>query len=251
MGKLSLASLTKTNNTSRGYCCTIQGIGGLGKTTLGAEACLEQEGIMVLSEDGLSRLDLGEVVRTPVIESWTDFKDFMLDLVMTENPIKTVVFDTMDGFTTLLDKHVVATVYGGNEKEANNYKSKYNEMITEFNGMLEGFSILQNRGVNIICLVHSVIETHKSPDTESYTHYTLALPGGPKTSTANALYDYSDFVFFAKRDVTVSDKQGKGGQHVLMTKWTPAYEAKTRVDKKNPIPEKLPMTWEAIKPFLK
>jgi len=247
MGKFSLANITTDNNSSRGKLITVHSQGGIGKTTLGAEFCTKENGLMILGEDGLSPLGFEGVPRTPVITRWEDFQETIKQLVTEKHGFKTVVVDTVDNMTTLLDTYVVDTYYGGDQKAADSYKAKYSEMNKEFNGLLGGFDMLLDKGINVIALVHSIVDTHRAPDSEAYQHWSLNLPGGAKTSLANLLYDHSDFVLFGRRDVVVADGKGRGGQRVLMTEWDSAWSAKSRG---KDIPGKIPFTYDGLKSIM-
>ena len=61
MSTFSLADISTENNDDRGKLITIHSQGGIGKTTLGAEACVATNGLMILGEDGLSPYGLSAI----------------------------------------------------------------------------------------------------------------------------------------------------------------------------------------------
>jgi hypothetical protein len=236
----SLSALTK-ENAVRGMCTVIHGSGGVGKTTIAAQVAEKHDGVIVLGEDGLSPLGFEDIPRTPVVESWADFQDMLETFALEDHSYRTVVIDTMDAMMPILQDHVVNKYYDGSISKANAFKAMYTEMAMEFNKVLTVLKMIQNKSINIIILVHSVVDTYRAPDSEPFQKFSLNLPGGAKTSLASMLYDYADNVLFARRDVLVSEKKGKSAGRVLMTEWEPAYDAKTRTE----APAKLPLSYDA------
>jgi len=245
MADFSLTSVTKTNKQTPDRI-TVHSLGGIGKTTFGIEACAANNGIFILGEDGLDKLG-SDVARFPVCQTWADFKAALKTLMTEKHDYKTVVIDTIDALIPALDTFVVNEFYGGDEKKADAYKSKYNEYMREFNKILKALDILNERGMEIITLSHTVVETHRDPASEAWQRWTPNLPGGMKTSLSNLLYDWSDVVLYATYDVTVDDKKrGKGGSRVAHTEWNPAWDAKNRYS----LPEKISFSYKALKELI-
>jgi len=243
--KFSLKSLTKTN-AERGTCIVIYSEQGLGKTTLGADMAKDTNGVFILGEDGLSPLQLDDVTRTPLVESWEEFQSYLELFATEEHDHKSIIIDTIDAMAPLLYDYVISKYYNGDTNKANAFKAYYTEQYSEFDRILKAFRVIQDRGINILVLAHSIIADHRSPSEEVYKKYEIALPGGTKTDLAAALASYADIILFGRRDIVVSDKKAKGGARVLMTTGTPTYDAKSR----RTIPDKIMMSWETLKGYL-
>jgi AAA+ ATPase superfamily predicted ATPase len=223
----SLNDVTK-DVTKRGSCTVIYGPGSVGKTTLMAEAIKAKNGLVISGEDGMRDDNTQGIARTPVVDSWETFQEILRALITEKHEYTTIAIDTLDAIVDKLDSYVVKTYYGGDEKKANAYKAKYEEYVLEFSKVLSAFSILQKKGVTIIPVVHAMISKMKDPSSEEYQRWVLNLPGGVKTSLADALFNYADNVLFATFNVTVKDGKGAGAQRVLNTEWNAAYDAKNR-----------------------
>lgn len=241
MGKFSLASLTK-ENTKKGRGIVVHGTGGVGKSTLAVDACLAENGIMILGEDGISEMGT-DVTRTPLVKSWTEFQDIIVAIAKEDHDYSVVAIDTIDSLVSMLDDYVVTEYYGGDVKSANAYKAKYSEMKTEFIKLLNALEAIKNRNIDVVIICHSIIDTCRNPDDEAFQRWGLNLPGGAKTSLASLLYDWSDYCFFARRDVTVTDGRASGERRVLMTQWNAAWDAKSRKE----VPNKILLSWESLK----
>jgi hypothetical protein len=115
-------------------------------------------------------------------------------------------------------------------------------MIAEMHRALVALDMLRDKGIDVMVLIHSVVETIKAPDLDPYQHWCLKLPGGPKTSMPAMLFDHSDYTLFARFDRTVVDDKVIGKTRVLMSEWDSAYEAKTR----KKLPEKMLLNWGVL-----
>jgi hypothetical protein len=168
------------------------------------------------------------------------------ELALEEHDFKTIIIDTIDALFPALYDYVVNKYYNGDVSKANAFKSYYNEQLSTFNDVLRAFKVIQDRGINVVVLCHSVIADHRSPDSENYKKYELNIGGGIKTCCATALTSYADMVLFGKRDVVVSDGKARGGNRVLMTGCSASYDAKSRKS----VPDKIKMSWETLKGYL-
>jgi len=228
-----------SDNAKRAHCTVVHSPGGVGKTTFGVNACLAKNGLMILSEDGLSPLNIEGIPRVFVSRWGTldkegykndgySFQDVLLSLMTKEHKHKVIVIDTMDALIPALDSYVVYKYYNGDIEKADAYKSKYLEYISEMSKVLKSFMVLQEKDIEVIVLIHSMIADHRDPSAENFKRWELNLPGGAKTSLADLLYNYADNCLFANYDVVVSDGKGSGNSRVAFTEWNAAYEAKNR-----------------------
>lgn len=248
----NILDLVSKKNTKRGTLTVLYGIGGIGKTTIGAQLAKEKNGVVIQLEEGLSKLGLSDVPRINVMEInklnkardknyedkpvWVNFLTTLADLSDKEaSPFKSVVIDTIDAIIPDLETYVVNKYYKGNQKAADDYYTKYNEYAKEFNRVIKAFNRMMDNGVDVYVLGHSVIVTHKDPNNDPFQRWMINLPGGAKTSLADMLYNTADNFIFLGRDVTVIDGATRGSQSVAHTEWNPSYEAKHR----SPMPESI------------
>jgi hypothetical protein len=241
----SLKSLV-SKSKERGKCIVIHGKGGIGKTTLAVDMCKEKNGVFIQSEDGMTSKKFDGVERTGVIDSWTGFTEVLETLALEDHDFKCIVVDTMDKFMPLLFDHILERDYGGNKDKAMAFRAYYQQQYQEFNAVLKAFEIIQNRGIDVVIIVHSVVESHKNPESEPYQRYGLNLPGGEKTNLASCLIDYSDFTLYAKEDIIVTEGKARGGNRVISTKMSPVYDTKKRDD----MPDKIPLKWEELRKYV-
>lgn len=248
-----------TENKNSPDKTVVHGLGGVGKTTLGIHACKKKKGLFLLGETGLNKLSEGDGIARLGIQAWdvpqnvpdavqakfggVTFKGTLKELMVTEHDYKLLVIDTLDSLVPLMDEYVVWNSYGGDYGKADAYKSKYNDYVREFTAVLKGLDyLIEKKGMEVIILVHSNVTNHKDPSSEAWKRWELALPGGDKTNLGALVYDWADNVIFAKYDVEVSERKGKGRDRVAYTVWDASYDAKTR----HSIPEKLEFSYGAI-----
>lgn len=234
-------SKVNSNNSNKAHCTIVHTPGGVGKTTFGAQACLDQGGIMLLGEDGLSPLQLKNVPRQS-IKRWgtvdhidhdnsgTSFQDVISQLVQSEHKYKLVVIDTLDSLMPSLNNYIICKHYNGDEAKANDFQKKLVDYVQEINKVLTGFYVMQEHGIEILLLVHSTIANCKEPGNEPYDRWQLNLPGNKQASVADTIYNYADNCFFANYQVVVNKRRGVGTNRVMHTQWEPAWDAKTRLE---------------------
>ena len=242
---VSLSNISNVNE-KKPYSITVHSLGGVGKTYFGADACEGGKGVFILGEDGLSTLDRKDISRFPIIKTWPDFKETIKILITEKHDFKTVVIDTIDSLIPMLDSYVVKEFYGGKAEKADAYKQKYGDYAREMYGILKAYNLLLKKGVEVINLVHSVVVNHRDPMSEAWQRWEMNLPGGAKTSLASMLYDWSDVVLYATRDVAVVERKGVGNNRVCYTQWNAAYDAKCRHN----LPEKITFSYKKLKELL-
>lgn len=256
-----------SSNTQTKDKTVVHGLGGVGKTTFGIQAAKANKGIFFLGENGLNKLQEGDGVPRLNIEAWDipknvpdkiqakfsgiTFKGALRELMVTDHDYKLLVVDTLDSLIPGLDEYVVWNSYGGDYGKADAYKSKYNDYAREMTSILKAFDyLIDKKGMEVMVLVHSVVNNHKDPSSEAWKRWELALPGGDKTSLGALVFDWADNVLFAKYDVEVKgdkfDKKGKGRDRVCYTVWDASYDAKTRHN----LPEKMPFEYGTFQKFL-
>lgn len=247
-----------TKNEKTPAKIVVHALGGVGKSTFGINAAKENNGIIILGEDGINKLKEAEGIPRVEVEDWdystnneereaeltknkVVFKKVLKDLMLEKHDYKCLVIDTLDAFIPRLDKWVVKNNYGGDPKKADAYKTKFNDYVREMCSILAALDYLnKKRGMEIVVLVHSIVNNHRDPSSEAWKRWELNLPGGDKTSLGSALYDWADLVLYASYDVQ-GDTKTK--ERVAYTEWSPIYDAKNRFG----MPEKVVFDYKNIK----
>jgi hypothetical protein len=225
----------------------IHGEPGVGKSTVTADMAKELNGFFILGEDGISKLGIEDLMHTPdTIKTWEEFTEYISLVAFEDHPYKCIVIDTLDSIMPKFIQHVVDVYYGGSTEKAQSYGAYNADMKRIFSEVLEGFNIIMGRGIHVVVIVHSVVNTVKQPDVEAYSSYEPNLPGGTRTSLADMLVGFADYVLFCKYDYVVSEGKARGKNRVIMTQNNPAYTAKTRGN----VPEKINLSWIELKKHL-
>lgn len=220
----------------------IYGTEGIGKTTFAADAPAP---IFQCSEKGTERLD---VARLPKPDSWRDALAWIDVLINDKHDYRTYVLDTLDWIEPLCWAETCATKKNGDKRaehiEDYGFAKGYEYALDTWRQMLARLDVLTERKrMNVILIAHSHVKTFKSPDTEDFQRYELAI----HHKAAAIIKQWADHVLFAMHE-TLTHKQNnraKGistGDRLIYTTRTAAYDAKHR----GPMPERLPLSWEAF-----
>ena len=240
MGRYAITA----GKTAKGARVVLYGVEGIGKMTLAAQA----PGAVFLDTEGSTlRYNLN---RYPIPSSWEMLTDEVIDAG--DNPdIRTLVIDSGDWAEKLCVKSVCAK----NSKkgiEDFGYGAGYQYAVEEFGKLLNLLSDVTEKGKNVIIVAHAAIRSFTNPEEMGqYNRYTLELLDTPKCSNASALKEWADAVLFANyKDYIVEDdktkkKYAQGGERVLYTQRTPAWDAKNRFG----LQPVIPMTIEALAPI--
>jgi hypothetical protein len=263
---MSLKDDATTEITPRAKHIAIGSIGGIGKTTMGALATKDLNGIMLLtSEDGLSPLEIDGVTNikigceiNPNAENYLDllataYEDYQIRLkqimveehgykILVQDPLTTILGNPLEGY-------VVKNFYGGDYGKANAYGSKYQNFRTEMNKLIEAYKIINQKGITILSFCHCMVTDYKDPANESYKRWELALPIGNKVDLAAMLYNHVDGLFFGMRDVNVDEGKASGGtKHILRTSPEAGYVAKSlRAPQGKQLPKTILFDWNTLK----
>ena len=215
----------------------VSGPEGVGKSTLGSNA---PSPLFISAEDGLTGLD--HVQRF----SPTDLSDLhaMLDgLSADPSGFKTIVVDTTDW----LERLVCASICKRDNKsdiEDYGYGKGYVIMEGELVKLLQKFDALRHKHrLGIVLLAHVHIRAFNDPRGEAWDRYEMK---GHKKFTG-ILREWPDACLFAVFEVfKTKDKAGHekaiGGERILHTEWSPAWDAKNRLN----LPATLPLDWNEL-----
>lgn len=240
-----LSEMVRRGATRSPIRVMLYGVEGIGKTTWAAKA---PDAVFIGTEDGYGDLD---VAHLPAVKRWRDVVEQVEALINEPHDFRTVVIDTIDHLERVVWQHVcdearVETI----EAVGGGYGKGYTQALEEQERLAKRLDHLRNqRGMHVILLGHSAMETVSSPDSADYTKYGLKM-----NKKAGAFWrEWVDVLLFAQRDVRVKTTErgerallarGKatGGDRVVMTQGTPAYDAKSRYT----LPEQLPLDFGAF-----
>lgn len=226
----------------------IYGTEGIGKSTLASQA---PKPIFIQTEDGLDQIECDSF---PLAHSFEDVQQALLALINESQPYQSVVIDSLDWLERLIWDDLCHQ-YGVNsiEKVDGGYARGYTHALTLWRKVLSDLDVLRNRkGMCVILLAHSKVETYNDPEHSAYDRYSPRL-----NKHANALVaEWADAVLFATRKIITKKEdagfnrtrttaaglgQG-GGERILRCVGSPSCVAKNRYS----LPAELPMSWGAL-----
>lgn len=215
------------------------GMEGIGKTTLAAAA---PSPLFIAAENGLTGFD-----SIPHLEPETFSEVLSLcDALLSADSIeyKTIVIDTADWMERLIHAHICKRD-GKDNVEAYGFGKGMKIAEQELVLLLSKLdSIRQKHGVYILITSHVTIRTFNDPSGDSWDRYEMKGAKG----FAGILREWPDATLFAVYEVfKLKNKDGgkdrtAGGERIMHTTWSPAHDAKNRLN----LPEVLPLSWEAL-----
>ena len=217
---------------------------GIGKSTLASKA---PSPLFISAEDGLTGLDHISRFVPADLGELNQLLDSMI-LNPSEFPYKTVVVDTTDWLERLICKSVCVRD-GKSDIEDYGYGKGWVVVENELVAVLQKFDQLRQKGIGTILLAHVHIRTFNDPRGPSYERYEMK---GHKRFTG-ILREWPDMCGFLTSEVFTVKEKGKqrektiGGDRVMHTIGSPAWDAKNRLN----LPETLPMEWDALEAAIK
>jgi hypothetical protein len=186
---------------------TITGDPGVGKTTL---ACLFPKAVVLRFEDGLEAIpEAKRPYSFPLARSFDEGYGYLYQLIEEEHPFKTLVIDSVTKMASLIEAEII-------ESDPKKPKS-INQALGGYGAGLsasaerhriftEACQVLNERGIAVVYVAHSVTETIDPPDgAQPYTRYTLRMD----RKAAAHYIDQPDAVAYVRvhtRFVTSEDK---------------------------------------------
>jgi len=226
-----MADMTKITTDRKNGPLKIVAYGpeGVGKTRFGA---FSTKPIFLCAESGLTAPDLRDTPSFPAPDTWSDVIAAIEHLRTAEHGYRTLVVDSLDW----LYQHVKADIqkrenmsaaqyedYGRGDKFALDYWVK----------LTQAFDALQAaKGMHIIVIAHSGMETFQNPQGEDFVRYQLAL----SKKAAERWKQWPDFLLFMSQELftkkSKDDKGSKGimGDHRIFTTRNAAFDAKNRIN---------------------
>ena len=216
----------------------IAGTEGIGKSTFASKA---PDPLFIAPEDGLTGLDH---VRRFMPTSLDDLHALLDALLIDTAGPKTVVIDTIDWLERLITQSICERDKKSDIEEYG-YGKGYVILENELVKILKKLDDLrQKRKACIILLSHVQIRIFNDPRGQSYDRFEMK---GHKKFTG-ILREWTDASLFAVYEVSKVKVRGQqkdvavGGDRVMHTQWSPAWDAKNRLN----LPEVLPLEWEAF-----
>lgn len=221
----------------------VYGPPGAGKSTTAAGA---HGAIFLPVEDGLKALP--HVARFPQPETFDDVLEAIDELRTGTHEHRTLVIDTLDALELLIWSHVLGNKPGTIESYSGGYGKGYVAAIDlGWRVLAARLDLLRtDRGMDVIMLAHSAVRPFKDPESDGWDRYSMKLCDAKNASAVGFLVGWADAVYFARfqefRDESGKRARGVGNKRALMTRHSPAYEAKSRWQ----IPAELPLSWPAV-----
>lgn len=211
---------------------------GIGKTTFASKA---PNPLFVSAEDGLTGFDH---IQRFIPRDLSELHSFLDSLIADPMGFKTLVVDTSDWFERFLGSAMCARD-GKSDIEDYGYGKGYVLLENELVNVLGKFDILRSRHkMWIIILSHVKIKAFNDPRGDSWDRYEMK---GHQRFTG-ILREWPDACLFGVYEVFKTKEKGSrvekavGGERILHTEWSPAWDAKNRLN----LPEHLPMEWDDL-----
>jgi hypothetical protein len=215
----------------------LHGVPGIGKTSLFGHV---QDWLFVPTEIGIDTLiDAGELPELPhldVIQSWSDAKGVVNELLTTDHGHKGVVFDTFNGLEKHCHQDICTREYNGNwgNKGFANYQQGYDRAIPEWLGFLADLDRLRTeKGMTVVGICHTKILTFKNPVGPDFDRYEPAMHRKTwevSQAWADVVLFYTFHTVLSEVDESAKKKKGKatGQLRVIHTERDAAWDAKNR-----------------------
>ena len=203
----------------------IYGVGGIGKSTFGAEA---PNPIFVKTEDGLGMV---KTKSYPLCKDFDTFMSYLTDIYSNDYKFETVCIDSLDWLEKLIWDVVAKKEGKSNIDEIGFYKG-YNFAVPYWRRVIHALTMLWQKRMNIIVIAHERIEKIQNPDGEDYDRHSPAIH-----KFANEIIrEWCDEVFYAHYVVYASKSDGDrkakahgNGERILQCNQSATIVAKSRL----------------------
>ncbi len=214
----------------------LSGPEGIGKTTWAGQA---PNPLFLASEQGLTGFEHVDRL-TP--ESLQEVYSLIEQLILDPRKYKTLVIDTADWLERIIYQ-AVCHRDGKKNIEDFGYGKGYVVAESELVQILQRLDVLRiKQKMGIIILSHVAIKPFNDPGGASWHRYELK---GNKSMTG-ILREWPDVCLFAVNEVHASKKDGRdravAGERIVHTQWSPAWDAKNRLN----LPPTLPLDYPAF-----
>lgn len=213
-----------TPTTKRKPIITILGDAGVGKTTLAASL---ESPIFIRCEDGLGSIS---VPSFPVVEKVDDLFKQLMALITEQHEYKTVVIDSVSRLDRIFEQHIIDE----DPKKPNNINTAMGgygaglSAVANLHGRVrKAASMLNAKGITVVFISHSDVETIDLPDEPPFNRYTLRMG---KRAVPHYVDDVDIVMHIKLQTVVNSDgkKARTSGQRIITVKTSPSSPAKNR-----------------------
>lgn len=232
-----LANVTR-GKVDRPPRVVIFGPEGCGKTTWAAKA---PNPVFLCAEDGTSQMD---VARLPEPRCWDDVLAAVHELTVEEHDFQTLVIDSLDWLEPLCWDFICQRDGKAHIEDYGFMKGQKVIAPNEWRILLARLEdMCRKKRMGVILVAHSLVRTFKSPDSEDFGRYEMAM----EQTAAGMMKQWADATLFARFE-TFADKDKKTkrvrgistGARVMHTNRTAAFDAKNRFD----LPDTMPLDWD-------
>jgi hypothetical protein len=215
----------------------LSGPEGIGKSTFGSKA---PKPLFICSEDGLTGLSHVKRITPKTLDELHQLLDAVLSPSF--SGYESLVFDTADWLERFLAASICARDGKANIEEYG-YGKGYTLLENELTKILSKLDeIRAKKKMWIVILSHVEIKAFNDPRGDTWDRFQMK---GNKKFTG-LLREWPDACLFAVFKVFKTEDKKKGtektiaGERVIHTNWSPAWDAKNRLN----LPEELPLDWD-------
>lgn len=142
------------------------------------------------------------------VTGWQDIEDTFTLLLTEEHNFKTVIVDTVDGIAPFVEEVTArrigaASVNDNSKGSPAAFGNGFTESEVEWGRFMDGCAALSRAGMHVVLLGHRIIRNFKSPTTDPYDQYDVAL----NKRAAPAVRARCDVVGFMSRRVSLKEKE--------------------------------------------
>ena len=233
---------------SQGHRVVLYGPGGIGKTTLAAQA--PGPVVFIDLDDSLGRLGI-EAQAVQGVDSWQGLRDALH--APGWDGVRTIVIDSATKAEELAIAHTLASV--PHEKghyvksvEDYGYGKGYGFVFDAFLPLLADLDAHCRQGRNVVLICHDCATTCPNPMGEDWLRWEprLQSPNSGKASIRLRVREWADHLLWYGYDVAVKDGKGMGsGTRTIYPTELPHCMAKSRT-LQEPVPGPGPEFWEGL-----
>jgi hypothetical protein len=214
----------------------------IGKSSFGAAS---DNPLFVTTEDGVDSIPVDQLPRS---ETWEEFLSNIKKVMTTNHEYKTLVVDTINGAADLCAAYVCRTTFGGNWSPKNGFASfgqGYAAAAIEFKKLLPLLDSCREKGMTVLLLAHTGIQTVKNPIDGDYNKYSPDID----KRMWSVLSAWLDIILRAEYEHSIIESDGRKKaitttERVLVARGSLAQDAGTRCGFE--LPEVLPLSWDAV-----
>lgn len=186
----------------------IHGVEGSGKTSFAAQF----PGALFLFSTGetglLTLMSAGQIKSAeylPEMTNWLDTLEVLQQVSDSAEPPKTIVLDTISGFSELCNEFVCQRSFEGKMERFYAYGNGPDAAVVDWRMLLSLLDKIRNNGTNVLLLSHTATPPFKNPEGHDYNRYA----GKMDKPTWAVTKEFCDMVMFINF-YTLVDKETTG-----------------------------------------